>query len=641
MVAGSFTDRARLTLFSLILAQRSAMGLLRRSPVLRWRYMGPPAQRLLLVPPDLRTADPSLAYELNDGQMGLAGTICEIGDNSPFDVYPPSQDWLRELHGWSWLRNLDATQDPQMARKARALLRDWIDRESRETGIAWQADIVARRIISWLSHSSFLLRDADQDFYDLLLESLTRQMRFLVGSYSETPDGAPRLKALIALLLSGLCMSDQKPVIDHHKGTFLRELSRQILPDGGHISRNPEVIIDLLLDLLPLKQCFVVREQKAPPELNQAIARMLPMIHFFRLGDHALCRFNGSSFTPFDDIATVLAYQDVAAQPPAVAKESGYCKLQSGVMQAIVDVGTPPPLHASSTAHASCLAFELTISAMPVFINCGAPAKGSKVGRRFSRRSDAHNTLVVNGKSSSKFLSSPKFERFIEEPFLVGPTKVEVEDLRFADEGRSRLTAVTAHHNGFVRRFGLIHQRSLEILDEGGVFAGCDRLIPEAQFKGARFALHFHLHPAIEIEIDETAEHTLLLRLPDGSKWQFVAEGPIFSEITDSLYLAYRHGSRPTAQIILSGLASGETVIHWRLERQGDDDFDSEETEPSVAENPSNVIDFHSGRDLAQVALSRVKLERTKGEHAQDSGTKSSDEPDEGAGGAKDEPQTQ
>ena len=34
------------------------------------------------------------------------------------------------------------------------------------------------------------------------------------------------------------------------------ELDRQILPDGGHISRNPQIAVDLLLDLLPL---FILR----------------------------------------------------------------------------------------------------------------------------------------------------------------------------------------------------------------------------------------------------------------------------------------------------------------------------------------------------------------------------------------------
>ena len=37
---------------------------------------------------------------------------------------------------------------------------------------------------------------------------------------------------------------------------LVAEIERQILPDGGHISRNPGALIELLLDFLPLRQAF-------------------------------------------------------------------------------------------------------------------------------------------------------------------------------------------------------------------------------------------------------------------------------------------------------------------------------------------------------------------------------------------------
>ena len=74
---------------------------------------------------------------------------------------------------------------------------------------------------------------------------------------------------------------------------FCKELDRQILPDGGHISRNPEALVELLLDLLPLRQCFVARDRAPPKELTDAIDRIMPMLRFFRIGDGTLARFNG------------------------------------------------------------------------------------------------------------------------------------------------------------------------------------------------------------------------------------------------------------------------------------------------------------------------------------------------------------
>ena len=66
---------------------------------------------------------------------------------------------------------------------------------------------------------------------------------------------------------------------------LVAEIERQILPDGGHISRNPGALIELLLDLLPLRQAFAARNIAPPPQLNNAIDRMMPMLRFFRHGD--------------------------------------------------------------------------------------------------------------------------------------------------------------------------------------------------------------------------------------------------------------------------------------------------------------------------------------------------------------------
>ncbi len=76
------------------------------------------------------------------------------------------------------------------------------------------------------------------------------------------------------------------------------ELDRQILPDGGHISRNPGTLIDLLIDLLPLRQAFAARNIAPPPALLNAIDRMMPMLRFFRHGDGSFALFNGMGPTP-------------------------------------------------------------------------------------------------------------------------------------------------------------------------------------------------------------------------------------------------------------------------------------------------------------------------------------------------------
>ena len=73
-----------------------------------------------------------------------------------------------------------------------------------------------------------------------------------------------------------------------------------MLPDGGHVSRNPGVLVELLLDLLPLRQAFAARNVPPPNAVLNAMDRMMPMLRFFRHGDGNFALFNGMGPTASD-----------------------------------------------------------------------------------------------------------------------------------------------------------------------------------------------------------------------------------------------------------------------------------------------------------------------------------------------------
>ena len=205
--------------------------------------------------------------------------------------------------------------------------------------VAWQPDILARRIISWLSQAPLMLHDADEQFYRRFLRSLQRQVRYLRHTAREARDGVPRMQALVALTYAALCMAGQARHLRNAVKHLVAELERQILPDGGHISRNPGALIELLLDLLPLRQAFAARNIAPPPQLNNAIDRMMPMLRFFRHGDGNFAHFNGMGPTQPDLIATILAYDDARGAPLANAPHSGYQRVEAKDLLVLMDTG--------------------------------------------------------------------------------------------------------------------------------------------------------------------------------------------------------------------------------------------------------------------------------------------------------------
>src|SRR4029079_16286225 len=138
------------------------------------------------------------------------------------------------------------------------------------------------------------------------------------------------------------------------------ELARQILPDGGHVSRNPGALIELLVDLLQLRRAFTARNIAPPLPLLNAIDRMRPMLRFFRHGDGNFALFNGMGPTPTDLLTTILAYDDARGAPLAHDAHARYQRLEGGGTLVLMDAGRPPPMAVSQEAHAGCLSFELS-----------------------------------------------------------------------------------------------------------------------------------------------------------------------------------------------------------------------------------------------------------------------------------------
>ena len=242
--------------------------------------------RLIIAPHDLRTADATRAAEIYAGRFVFAGKIVTCHGRSIFDLEPPSEDWEVALLGFGWLRHLRAADTALTRANARSLVDDWISNTSRKRPVGRRADVLSRRVISLLSQAPLVLGDTDGKFYRRYLRGLAREIRYLRYTMLDI-DGVPRLQVLIALCYASLCLANQARHIRAATRKLSDELQRQILPDGGHISRNPGALIELLIDLLPLRQTFAARNIAPPPALLNAIDRMLSAARCRRDdGDH-------------------------------------------------------------------------------------------------------------------------------------------------------------------------------------------------------------------------------------------------------------------------------------------------------------------------------------------------------------------
>jgi uncharacterized heparinase superfamily protein len=518
--------------------------------------------RLLIAPPDPRTHDPTVAEDILAGFFVFAGKVVHAQGRSPFEMAPPSPQWESLLNGFGWLRHLRAAENPMARTAARALVADFLRLRKNASDPAWAAPVAARRLMSFISASPFLLEGADLAFYRRFLRAIGQHGRHLLiglhGGFTAEDRFLPAI-AITALALS----SDVRPRLTRLAIRSLAgEIKRCILNDGGHVSRSPRAIVDLLLDLLPLRHLFIAKNLAPPESLQSAIARSLPFLRQLRLGDGNLCLFHGMGYMPADSLAIIFRYDHASVEPLLSAPDSGYERLMGGTSVMLIDVGGPPPFAFSRGAHASALAFELSDGPWRVIVNCGAPVTGSVAAREAARHTAAHSTLTVADTSSCHF-ETRSARSAVGAAIIEQPAAPKL--LREADEAGTRVTAM---HSGYVRRFGLLHERGLAMSKDGVTVHGLDALLdadPKRPAGAVPYALRFHLHPSVRATLD-AGDASVALDLPNGASWRFEVAGHHLA-LEDSIFYAAPDGAGRTRQIVIEARSSATREIAWRFTR--------------------------------------------------------------------------
>ena len=557
-------ERAELAALAARRGGRAAAARALRSPALRWWLTPAYADELLIVPQDLRTVDPSFLTEIAVDQFGLAGTVASLGGLSPFALTPPNQAWARELHGFGWLRHLRAAGSEDAQAAARAFAASWLTLERRHADIAFEPPVVARRVISWISHADLLLEGSNQEDYLAMAGSLGIDIQLLAATWRNARDGYPRLLTLTAQVFAGLCVARLERRLARAQALLVGEIERQILPDGGHVTRDPGVLVDILLDFLPLGQCYAARELAPPPELPAAIDRMITFLKSMRRGDGALARFNGMGCTQADALATVLGYERADAALLTAMPHSGYHRLAHGETVVLVDIGPPPPLELAGNAHAGCLSFEMSDGARAVLVNGGTPGLGQESQRAAARATASHTTLCLNTTSSSRLVRDGALERALGSAPLRLPANVHPH----AGEDAGGMT-IEAAHDGYLEQYRMLHFRRLTLSRDGRRLAGIDRLAPARGVLRMRrdlpFAIHFHVPWDAVCRYASTPD-TAEVQVAVGSVWRFTASGARLS-IEESTNFARVSGPQRSMQIVLRGACPGETTIAWSFEQ--------------------------------------------------------------------------
>jgi uncharacterized heparinase superfamily protein len=522
--------------------------------------------RVDLALPDIRPADAFIADQIYSGTFPLSGRILHTEGHTPFTLKMPSPRFARELHSFRWLRHLRANGTELASANARSLVMQWLDSQTGlDAELVWADDVAPRRLMAFLQHSTMLLQGADLVFYKRFLKSLSAHARFIGAALPAMRLRENRLRASMSLTYAKLALPSGEASVTRSLRRLALDIDLDIHADGGHVSRNPEVLLELLADLVPLRMVLASEGIETPLPLLSAIDRMFTALRFFRHSDGELALFNGVGAVVPDRLSSLLRHDDTGTAAPLHLPQTGFERLMMGGTIIIADTGKVPLAAENITAHAGTLAFEMSSGRHRYIVNAGVDTLGPDAYQQISRQTVAHSTLSLDDVSSSAFTGNERLKRLMGSALIRGPSAVTVT--RKDVPGTQGFVAA---HNGYAPQFGFIHEREIMLSDDGSTITGVDRLLPSSSRKrkttDAKVVVRFHLHPDIHVLVNGAGQ--LMLMADSDDSWAFAATG-VTPKLIETFFFAKVSGPQKSKAITLEFSSAEQAEVHWTLSRTG------------------------------------------------------------------------
>ena len=484
--------------------------------------------------------DADSARELYGGHFVLAGHGVRCRPHLVFDQAHPQPDWTRELHGFRWLGHLCGNGLGLYRTFARGLVSKWMTcsvRPCRGT------DTV--RLVSLTCYAGALLKESSAEFEALFLRGMSREVRRALRA--KPRDAVGKLDLCLALLMASLAFSGLeglRPAMLARACTLLDDV---ILADGGHRNRNNRDLASLVEMLWRIRSAMEALRLVMPDPLAAALDRGSAMVRLLTLGDGRLAGF-GVGAGPAPECSKVQKYpaepERLAVQ---VARQSGYVRLEQGRSVVLLDGGSGAGHHG--------LGFEWSYGPLRMIVSCGCPVAADGRWTAAAQSVSAHSGLDARWPDGCDSNRAGWF----------GGAKTGVWSMAF----RSAWTAVGALGVARLARTGggplASHERFLFLAFDGVDLRGQDD-IEVAAGGEAEFAVRFHLHPDVTVEVSRRPDE-ILLKAADGSFWEFAARGHPVS-LEESVHFAAGEAGRRSSQIVVRGHAHGTASVRWAFRKR-------------------------------------------------------------------------
>ncbi len=429
-------------------------------------------------------------------------SLSEIGWNGYNDTIPKL--WRYNQHYFDDLNAIDSSKRKLWHDQ---LLKRWVIENPVSKGVGWESYPTSLRIVNWIKWclSQNVLSYSCKQSLAVQAEWLSKRIEWhILGNHL--------FSNAKAMVFAGLFFSHKQAEGWLKKGLKIvnDELKEQVLDDGGNFERSPmyhAIFLEDLLDLINISKAYnnIIPEENVKKWIKVS-KEMFRWLDIMSHPDGEISFFNDAAIGTAPNLNKLIKYAKSLGilynsnKLKRVTKllDSGYIRLNSEKMAALLDVAPIGPDYLPGHAHADTLSFEISLFGQRLLVNGGTSEYGISSIRQYERSTKAHNTIEVNDEDSSEMWSAFRVAR------RAYPFDLKIEELE-------DFVNISCAHDGYKRLKGKpVHIRNWQLFESS--------LIINDHIKGFynNAYAYFHFHPSVIIINNQ--KNILKIEMSNGRK---------------------------------------------------------------------------------------------------------------------------
>ena len=454
-----------------------------------------------------------------------------------------------KLNNFFWFFSLDLKSSKKTTK---SVIKNWIKDNGKYNKKSWEFDITSKRIIAWLSNHQLTYEDSDKEYSLVFDHMIQKQTNHLLSEIKSSNNLENKLIGCSAIILTGLAYKNEKNYLGSGLGILKDIIKSSIDNEGFTKSRNIKQLIFYLKYFIIIREWFKESQSVIPEYIDETIYYLGSSYAFIwkNIGSDIL--FNGNYQSENDNFDQYLKRFGYTFKNK-VNELGGYVILKNKKIVLAMDIGSSPSKNFSVDYQYGALSFEIFSNQKKLITNAGYFSNKNSKLNKLSKSTALHSTLIIEDFSSC---TSKKGEKNI---LLDKGLKVSRQNIIF----EKNYWKISALHDGYLQKFGTIHEREIEFYPEHNKLVGYDKLLRKDPKKEIKFDIRFHLDPSSKVM--KTQDNKSILIELEEEGWKFSCDN-FDINIDNSLYFGNKNSYKDNQNIFIFGMnKENKQTIKWEI----------------------------------------------------------------------------